>query len=140
MKKKREVTVFLDDEKVPFGVFEPPAKLVLDTTKIPDGKHTIRITATSSSGVQGIRTIPFEVRNGPEISVVGLKENEVIESNTAITINAYGSEAVESFVITGSETPKAIPSWVWALLIGFVAFAIFYLITHWTINDYKSFF
>lgn len=140
MQKKREVTVYLDNEKIPFGIFEPPAKLVLDTTKIADGLHELKIKAISSSGIEGVRTIPFEVRNGPEISVVGLKEHEVIESNTVVTINAYGSETTESFIIRGSETPKAIPSWVWALLIGFLGFAIFYFITHWDMEHYKSFF
>ncbi|WP_299255610.1 cytochrome C [uncultured Aquimarina sp.] len=140
MENKREVTVFLDDEKVPFGVFEPPAKIVLDTTKICDGKHKLKIKAISSMGIEGVRVIPFEVRNGPEISVVGLKEHEIIESNTAIIVNAYGSETTESFIIKGSETPKAVPSWVWACIIMFVAFAIFYFITHWDMDTYKSFF
>jgi len=140
MENKRKVTVYLDDEKVPFGVFEPPAKLVLDTTKIADGKHELKIKAVSSNGIEGIRVIPFEVRNGPEIAVVGLKDNEIIESNTVITINAYGSETSESFIIRGSETPKAVPSWVWACIIAFVGFAIFYFITHWTMETYKSFF
>ncbi len=140
MENKRKVTVFLDDEKVPFGVFKPPAQLVLDTTKIADGKHELKIKAISSNGIEGVRIIPFEVRNGPEIAVVGLKENEIIESNTVITINAYGSETSESFIIRGSETPKAVPSWVWACIIAFVGFAIFYFITHWTMDTYKSFF
>jgi len=99
MENKRQVIVFLDDEKIPFGVFEPPAKLVLDTTKIVDGKHELKIKAISSSGIEGVRVIPFEVRNGPEIAVVGLKDNEVIESNTTVTINAYGSETTESFIM-----------------------------------------
>jgi len=140
MENKRKVTVFLDDEKVPFGVFEPPAQLVLDTTKIADGKHELKIKAISSNGIEGVRIIPFEVRNGPEIAVVGLKDNEVIEANTVITINAYGSETLESFIIRGSETPKAVPSWVWACIVAFVGFAIFYFITHWTMETYKSFF
>ena len=140
MMEKRKVTVFIDDDEVPFGVFEPPAKLVLDTTKISDGKHHLTVKAISSNGTEGIRTIPFEVRNGPEISVLGLKDNEVIDSNTTVVINAYGHETLDSFVVRGSETPKAIPSWVWATLIGFVGFAIFYFITYWTMDSYKSFF
>ena len=140
MENKRKVTVFLDDEKIPFGEFEPPVKLVLDTTKITDGKHELKIKAISSNGIEGVRIVPFEVRNGPEIAIVGLKDNEIIESNTVITINAYGSETSESFIIRGSETPKAVPSWVWACIIAFVGFAIFYFITHWTIGTYKSFF
>lgn len=137
---KRIIRVFLDEEAQPFAEFAPPVKFVLDSTKIPDGKHKLRIVAKSSSGIEGIRIVPFEVRNGPEISVVGLKENEIIDTQNTITINAYGSETNDSFVIRGSETPKAIPAWVWMLLIIFIAFGIFYIIMYWTPDFYKSFF
>lgn len=140
MKNDRKVTVFLDGDIIPFGVFEPPAKFILDTTKISDGKHELTIKAISSKGIEGTKTIPFEVRNGPSIAVLGLKPNEIIESRAAITVNAYGSETTERFIIKGSETPKAIPSWVWALLIIFICFAIFYFITSWDMTNYKSFF
>lgn len=136
---KRIVKVFLDDEQKPFAEFAPPVKFVLDTTKIPDGKHRLKIVAKSSSGVEGVRMVPFEVRNGPAISILGLKDNEIIDTQTPITINAYGSETNDSFVIRGSETPKAIPAWVWALLIAFIAFGIFYFIMYWTPEFYKSF-
>lgn len=136
---KRIVKVFLDDESRPFAEFAPPVKFVLDSTKIPDGKHNLKIVAKSSSGVEGIRNVPFEVRNGPAISILGMKDNEVIDTQTPITINAYGSETNDSFVIRGSETPKAIPAWVWALLIAFFAFGIFYMIMYWTPEFYKSF-
>ncbi|HET7361717.1 MAG TPA: cytochrome C [Salinimicrobium sp.] len=136
---KRIVKVFLDDEPKPFAEFAPPVKFVLDSTKIPDGKHQLKIVAKSSSGVEGIRMVPFEVRNGPAISILGLKDNEIIDTQTPITINAYGSETNDSFVIRGSETPKAVPAWVWALVISFIAFGIFYLIMYWTPEFYKSF-
>ncbi|HLU80526.1 MAG TPA: hypothetical protein VK010_00495 [Flavobacteriaceae bacterium] len=136
---KRVVKVFLDDEPVPFAEFAPPVKFVLDTTKIPDGDHKLKIVAKSSSGAEGIRIIPFQVRNGPAISVLGLKDNEIIDSHTAITINAYGSETNDRFIIRGSETPKAIPAWVWMLVIAFIAFGIFYIIMYWTPEFYKSF-
>ncbi|SHG40878.1 hypothetical protein SAMN05444483_11149 [Salegentibacter echinorum] len=137
---KRIVKVFLDDETQPFAEFAPPVKFVLDSTKIPDGKHKLKIVAKSSSGVEGIRIVPFEVRNGPEISLVGLKDNEVIDTQNTITINAYGSETNDSFVIRGSETPKAIPAWVWMLVIAFIAFGLFYIVMYWTPEFYKSFF
>ncbi|MFS4493518.1 cytochrome C [Maribacter sp. 2308TA10-17] len=139
MEDKRVIKVFLDEEDVPFAEFSPPVKFVLDTTKIPDGKHNLKIIAKSSNGVEGIKNIPFEVRNGPAIVVVGLEENEVIDDQIPITINAYGSETKDEFVITGSETPKAIPAWVWALLILFAAFGLFYLIMYWGPQLYKSF-
>jgi len=137
---KRVIKVFLDEETQPFAEFAPPVKFVLDSTKIPDGKHKLKIVAKSSSGVEGIRIVPFEVRNGPEISLIGLKDNEIIETQNTITINAYGSETNDSFVIRGSETPKAIPAWVWMLVIAFIAFGLFYLVMYWTPDFYKSFF
>ncbi|MGA8854671.1 MAG: cytochrome C [Christiangramia sp.] len=140
MEDNRIIKVFLDDDPKPFAAFAPPVKIVFDSTKIPDGKHKLKIVAKSSNGVEGIREIPFVVRNGPAISVVGLKENEVIDTQIPITINAYGSETNDFFVIRGSETPKAIPAWVWALLIIFMAFGLFYIIMYWSPELYKSFF
>lgn len=136
----RIIKIFLDDEKKPFAEFRPPVKFVLDTTKIPDGKHRLKIVARSSSHVEGIKEIPFEVRNGPEIAVVGLKPGEIVDDQVAITLNAYGSERKDEFVVTGSETPKGIPAWVWALVIAFIGFALFYFIMYSTPEFYESFF
>lgn len=136
----RIIKIFLDDEKRPFSEFHSPVKFVLDTTKIPDGKHRLKIVAKSSNNVEGIKEIPFEVRNGPEIAVVGLKPGEVVDNQVAITLNAYGSERKDEFVVTGSETPKGIPAWVWALMIAFIGFALFYFIMYSTPEFYESFF
>lgn len=81
--------------------------------------------------VEGIRSVPFEVRNGPDIAVVGLDEGDVVDGRMPITINAYGSERADKFLVTGSETPKGIPAWVWALLIAFIGFSLFYFIQYW---------
>ena len=140
MEDNRIIKVFLDEDPKPFASFAPPVKIVLDTTKIPDGKHTLKIVAKSSNGIEGIREVPFVVRNGPSISVVGLKDNETVDTQVPLIINAYGSETKDFFVIKGSETPKAIPAWVWALLIGFFGFGLFYIIMYWSPELYKSFF
>lgn len=139
MKDNRSVKVFLDEDPTPFAEFAPPVRFIFDTTKIPDGKHVLKIVARSTNGNEGLRTIPFEVRNGPAISIVGLKENEVVNDQIPVTINAYGSERNDVFVVTGSETPKAIPAWVWAMIVAFVGFAVFYLIMYWNPDLYKSF-
>ncbi|HET8860755.1 cytochrome C [Marivirga sp.] len=138
--ENRLIKVFLDEENEPFAEFRPPVKFVLDTTKIPDGKHKLKIVAKSSSNVEGVKEIPFEVKNGPEISVVGLKSGEIIDDQVSITLNAYGSEKRDEFVVTGSETPKGIPAWVWALVIAFIGFALFYFIMYSTPEFYESFF
>jgi hypothetical protein len=140
MNDNRKIRVFLDEDPLPFAEFSPPVKFVLDTTKIPDGKHQLRIVAQSTSGKEGVKTVPFEVRNGPSIAVVGLQDGDVVTDQVPVTINSYGSERKDFFLIRGSETPKGIPTWVWATLISFVGFALFYFIMYWTPDYYKSFF
>lgn len=140
MESNRIIKVFLDEDPKPFAEFSPPVKFVFDTTKIPDGQHKMKIVAKSTDGTEGIRIIPFEVRNGPAIDVSGIQDHEVINELVPVTINAYGSERKDMFIVTGSETPKAIPSWVWALLISFIGFALFYTIMYWNPLLYKSFF
>lgn len=140
MEDNRIIKVFLDEDPKPFASFAPPVKIVLDTTKIPDGKHTLKIVAKSSNGIEGVREIPFVVRNGPAISIVGLKDNETVDTQVPLIINAYGSETKDFFVIKGSETPKAIPAWVWALLVGVIGYGLFYIIMYWSPELYKSFF
>lgn len=122
------VRLFLDDEEQAFAELYPPVKAILDSTKIPDGKHVLKVVATSSGGEQGVKEIRFEVRNGPAISVVGIKENDVVEDRIPIVVNAYRSDANHLFVVRGSETPQAIPSWVWVGVILFMGWALFYLI------------
>lgn len=140
MEDNRIIKIFLDEDPKPFASFQPPVKVVLDTTKIPDGKHILKIVAKSSNGIEGIREVPFVVRNGPAISVVGLKDNETVDTQVPLIINAYGSETKDFFVIKGSETPKAIPAWVWALLVAVIGYGLFYIIMYWSPNLYKSFF
>jgi hypothetical protein len=140
MEKEKTIKIFLDEDPIPFAEFTSPVKFIFDTTKIPDGKHTLKIVAKSTNDVEGVRTIPFEVRNGPSIAVVGIDENEVINEQIPITINAYGSERNDIFVIEGSETPKGVPAFVWAMIIAFAAFALFYVIMYWSQNGYVSMF
>lgn len=136
----RIVKVYLDDEVQPFAEFAPPVQFVLDTTKIPDGEHKLKIIANSSNNVEGVRIIPFKVQNGPEISVEGLDDNETINTQTAVVINAYGSETNDRFIIRGSENTKPIPAWIWAMCIAILAFGLYYGILYWTPEFYKSFF
>ena len=139
MEGNRNIRIFLDGDPVPFAEFTPPVKFVFDSTKIPDGKHELKIVAVSSSGIEGVKHIPFEVRNGPSISVIGLKPNEVVNEQIPSTVNAYGSERSDLFIVTGSENPKGIPAWIWALVLSFVGFALFYLIMYLSPDFYKSF-
>ncbi len=136
-KDKRMVRVFLDDDPVPLAEYKPPVKMVLDTTKLTDGRHVLRVVARSTKGTEGVKEIPFNVRNGPAITVVGLRDNDVVDHDLPITINAYGHERPDMFIVTGSETPLAIPAWVWVLVIAFIAWGLFFLIRHFTPEHYS---
>ncbi|MFA5620231.1 MAG: cytochrome C [Weeksellaceae bacterium] len=136
----KTIKIYLDEEEKPFAEFESPVKFVLDTTKIPDGKHKLKIVSKSTSGNEGIKIIPFEVRNGPMIYVLGLKPNDVVDEKIPITINAYGSERHDRFEIVGSETPRPIPQFIWLMIMAFIAFGLFYLAMYLKPDFYTSFF
>lgn len=129
MKDKNKVVIFIDDESTPLGVFDCPVKFKLDTRKLQDGEHRLRLVSQDPTGKEGVRIIPFTVRNGPEISVEGIKENAVIDGELPILINAYGKGDSRKFLVEGAETPRSVPSWVWASIIFFFAWAAYYSIS-----------
>ena len=133
MNQKSKVFVFLDDATQPIGEFEAPIRFELDTSKLLDGEHTLRIVGKEPSGKEGIRIIPFTVRNGPAIAVEGLRNHDVVDGVLPIMVNAYGKGDQKQFLIDGSETPRSIPSWLWALTIIFLGWAVYYAISNFSI-------
>jgi len=129
MDHKSKVIIFVDDDLQPIGEFDAPVNFELDTRKLTDGLHQLKIVSKDPTGKEGIRVIPFKVRNGPAIAVEGLKENDEVDGVLPLMINAYGKGNQKSFLIDGSETPKSVPSWLISGIIAFVAWAIYYLIT-----------
>lgn len=132
MEDKSKVFVFIDDELEPIAELPTPVQMEIDTRKLSDGKHVLKIVSKDPSGKEGIRSIPFEVRNGPAIAIEGLKEHAVVDGVVPLMINAYGKGDQKSFLISGSETPQSIPFWVWITLIVFVAWALYYTVRYLT--------
>ncbi|MBO0931830.1 cytochrome C [Fibrella aquatilis] len=129
-KQLQKVILFMDDNTVPFAEYAPPIKIDIDTTRLVDGEHMLKVVALSSDGKEGIQQVAFTVRNGPAISVIGLQSGDTVSDVIPITINAYGSETNESFVISASETPKPISAWVWSVVLVFIAWGTYYLISY----------
>ncbi|GAA4143732.1 cytochrome c [Sphingobacterium kyonggiense] len=127
MSQKSKIYIFIDEETVPVAEVYAPVNFELDTRKLVDGPHTLKIVSKDPFGKEGLRIIPFEVRNGPAIEITGIKENAVLDDLVPIMINAYGKGDSANFMIEGSETPQGIPWWVWILIIGFVGWAMYYL-------------
>jgi len=134
MEDRSSILIFIDDEKQPIASFKSPINFELDTRKLVDGDHYMRIVSKDPSGREGVRKIPFIVRNGPDISVEGIKANEIVDGVLPIMVSAYGKGDQKLFLIEGSETPRSIPNWVWLLHIVFGGWAIYYLITNLFLN------
>ena len=132
---KSTIFIFLDEEPKPIAEFISPVNFELDTRKMVDGKHTLKIVSRDPTGKEGLRIVPFEVRNGPAIAIEGIKENAVVDGVLPLMINAYGKGDQKTFLIEGSETPQSVPSWVWILIIGFAGWVLYYLITYLQIKE-----
>ena len=129
MEDKSSVIIFIDNEQQPVGLVQSPINFELDTRKLVDGEHFLKIVSKDPNGEEGIRKIPFTVSNGRDISVEGIKENEVVDGVIPLIFSAYGKGDQKLFLIEGSGTPRSIPGWVWIVHILFGGWAIYYLIT-----------
>jgi len=121
------VEIFVDEEPAPRGAFEPPGQLELDTSSLTDGPHVLRVRASEGDGAAGNEEIPFVVRNGPGIAVVGLRKQEVVHGRVPILVNAYESRLGEVFAPGRAETPAPIPTWTWVLALVVFAWAMWYV-------------
>jgi len=130
---KCRITLFVDDELQPIAELAAPVQFELDTRKLTDGEHTLKLVSKSGTGREGIRRIKFIVRNGPAIAVEGISENAVVDGTLPIMINAYDKGNQNRFLISGSETPQSVPSWLWILLIVFMGWAVYYIITNYSL-------
>ena len=137
MEEKSKIFIFIDNDVKPVAELLSPVNFDLDTSKLVDGKHTLKIVSKDPTGKEGIRYIPFEVRNGPAIDIEGIKEDAVVDGVIPIMINAYGKGNQKNFLIVGSETPQSIPFWIFILLILFVAWAVYFHITSSTVDLFK---
>lgn len=135
MSDKSTIFIFIDDDIKPVAEVQSPVSFELDTRKLTDGDHVLKIVSKDPTGKEGIRKIPFVVRNGPAIAIEGMKENAVVDGVLPLMINAYGKGDQKSFLIEGSETPQSIPWWVWTLIIGFAGWALFYLVRYFSIGQ-----
>ncbi|WP_374463726.1 cytochrome C [Chryseobacterium sp.] len=133
-KDKSKVFLFIDDDPAPIAELDTPIVFDLDTKKLTDGEHTLKIVSHSPSGREGIRNIQFTVANGPAIRIEGLKNKDVVDGTLSLMINAYDKGNQKSFLINGSETPQTIPFWIWIIVIVFAAWAIYYEITSYNIQ------
>ncbi len=122
-----KIRIFVDDEPEPRSTLDPPAPFELDTTSLADGPHVLRVQAVEDNGTTGVHDIPFTVRNGPGIAVVGLAEDEVVQGRIPLLVNAYASRAGDVFEPARAETPAPVPTWAWILCLLVAAWGMWYV-------------
>jgi mono/diheme cytochrome c family protein len=123
------IEVFIDDEPAPRHTLEPPATLELDTEGLADGPHRLRVRAIEDSGTVGVEEIPFTVRNGPGIAVVGLADGDTVRGRIPLLVNAFASRPGDTFEPMRAETRAPIPTWAWVLFLVVVAWGMWYVAT-----------
>ena len=130
------VEVFIDDESVPRYRLEPPATLELDTDGLPDGPHRLRVRAIDDSGTVGVEDIPFTVRNGPGIAIVGLSDGDTLRGRVPLLVNAFASQPDGEFEPRRAETPAPVPTWAWLLFLLVAAWGMWFAATE--LRDYRE--
>ena len=123
------IEVFVDDDPAPRYTLTPPATLTLDTEGLTDGPHRLRVRAIDDSGTVGVEDIPFVVRNGPGIAVVGLAGGETVRGRVPLLVNAFASRPGDVFEPVRAETPAPIPTWAWVLFLVVVAWGMWFVAT-----------
>ena len=121
---RNRVDIFLDDAVQPLLSTTPPLNFELDTSRMEDGPHVMRIEAYDGNGVRGVRTVDFTVRNGPGIAISGLRQHDVLDGKIPIIVNAYGGTSAVDWEPSQAETPAPPPTWAWVSLIIFIAFNV----------------
>ncbi len=134
MHNQSTVLIYIDQDPKPIGEYKVPVNFEFDTTKLVDGEHILKIVSKGFLGREGMRKIPFTVRNGPSIAVEGIEENAIVDGVLPLMINAYSKGDQKKFLIEGSETPHSIPAWLWLIIILFVGWAMYYLIISFNMN------
>ncbi|MBV8327718.1 cytochrome C [Chryseobacterium sp.] len=132
-KHNAAVFLYIDEEPDPVAELQTPVVFNLDTTKLTDGEHTLKIVSKFGNK-EGLKFVRFTVRNGPIIHLEGLTDEETVNGILPLMLNAYDTGKNQSFIIKGSENPRTIPVWIWIIALIFVAWGAFYLVSNFRLQ------
>ena len=65
MRDKSTIFIFIDDGTKPVAEVLSPVSFELDTRKLTDGEHVLKIVSKDPTGKEGIRKIPFDATDLP---------------------------------------------------------------------------
>ncbi|TAL78778.1 MAG: cytochrome C [Beijerinckiaceae bacterium] len=125
------VRVYLDDQLEPIIDQELPSDASLDTSTLEDGHHRLTIRAVGENGREGVEIIPFQVRNGPGITVSGLTAHSTRRGKVQFKINAFSAD--DPFDPRRAESHSSIPIWVWVLCLFVLSWTVWYAARMWDV-------
>ena len=128
---KPRVRVFLDGNPNPIIDRELPTDITLDTRELEDGPHRLTIRAEGHNGREGVEEIPFQVHNGPGITVAGLRPNSTRRGNVRFSVDAFSAD--DPFDPRRAEARSSIPVWVWVLSLFVLSWAVWYAARMWEV-------
>jgi cytochrome c553 len=123
------IRVYLDGSREAIADSAPPASVTINTTNLPDGEHVVRIEALDKAGQTGVRQVRFWVRNGPGITLTGLREQAHVRGTLSFTANAFG--ASDPFEPQRAESRAPIPVWVWVMMLLIAGWTGWYVTERW---------
>lgn len=128
---KPRVRVYLDGNAQPMVEAELPGDVSIDTRALADGPHRLVIRAADEDGREGYEEIPFNVHNGPGITVAGLEANSTRRGDIRFTVDAFSTD--DAFDPRRAEARSSIPAWVWVMSLFVVAWAVWYAARMWSV-------
>jgi hypothetical protein len=126
MEEKNTVIFFLDEDQTPIAEFASPVHFDLDTFKMVDGIHSLKIISKDPDGQEDMLIIPFEIKNRPGTGIEGVRENLAVP----LMVNAYGQSDERGRAFKGIEKARSMPAWIWVLFIGFLGCCVYYIIKY----------
>ncbi len=122
-----KINVYLDGNEEVYRVIRPPESFKFDTKELADGHHSLRFCVIEDNVITSQREIDFKVQNGPNISLHGIRDGDVVSGNVNVLANAYSSRIGDEFEPIRIENPVPIPTWAWVLCLVTFAWAVGYL-------------
>jgi cytochrome c553 len=124
------IKVYLDNGAAPIAeLASATQRFEIDTTKLPDGVHKLRMEAIEDGRVTGVREIPFNVRNGPGISVAGLTDGDEVAGKLRVSATASAAGINHRLDVHALELHRGLPFWIGAFAVGIVLAVAAYLVT-----------
>ena len=124
------IKVYLDNGAAPIAeLADATQRFEIDTTKLADGVHKLRLEAIEDGRVTGVREIPFNVRNGPGISVAGLTDGDEVAGKLRVAATASAAGINHRLDVHALELHRGLPFWIGAFAVGIVLAVAAYLVT-----------